>query len=95
MCRVRGAPPLFLNGWCMGRAVCAAALGCLSCASGGFCLSVRVVGSWGGREDTHSHDDTTGPEGGDCMLVDGGSGIGSNLIWLADLPTVASPPSNG
>ena len=26
----------------MGRAVCAAALGCLSCASGGFCLSVRV-----------------------------------------------------
>ena len=34
MCRVRGAPPLFLNGWCVGRAVCAAALGCLSCASG-------------------------------------------------------------
>ena len=32
----------------MGRAVCAAALGCLSCASDGFCLSVRVVGSlWG------------------------------------------------
>ena len=46
--------------------------------------------------DTHTHhDDTTGPEGGDCMLVDGGSEIGSTLIWLADPPTVASPPSNG
>ena len=43
------APPLTRAGssWCVGRAVCAAALGCLSCASGGFCLSVRVVGSWG------------------------------------------------
>ena len=50
VCRVRGAPPLFLSSWCVGRAVCAAALGCLSCASGGFCLSVRVVGSWGGRD---------------------------------------------
>ena len=45
------APPLFLSSWCVGRAVCAAALGCLSCASGGFCLSVRVVGSWGGTEE--------------------------------------------
>ena len=25
-------------------------LGCLSCASGGFCLLVRVVGSWGGKK---------------------------------------------
>ena len=33
-----------MSSWCVGRAVCAAALGCLSCASGGFCLSVRVVG---------------------------------------------------
>ena len=38
--------------WCVTwvgtfSAVCAAALGCLSCASDGFCLSVRVVGSWG------------------------------------------------
>ena len=44
-------------------------------------------------QHTH-HDDTTGPEDGDCMLVDGGSD--ETLTGLiADPPTVASPPSNG
>ena len=44
----------------------------------------------------HTHDDTTGPEVGDCMLVDGGSDA-ETLQGLsdADPPTVASPPSNG
>ena len=40
-------------------------------------------------QHTH-HDDTTGPEGGDCMLV-GETPRG----LVADPPTVASPPSNG
>ena len=46
---------------------------------------------------THTiHDDTTGPECGDCMLVDGGSGAETPRgLSAADPPTVASPPSNG
>ena len=46
---------------------------------------------------THTiHDDTTGPEGGDCMLVDGGSGAETPRgLSAADPPTVASPPSIG
>ena len=32
---------------------------------------------------THTtHNDTTGPEGGDCMLVGEGCEIGSALVWL-------------
>ena len=32
---------------------------------------------------THTiHNDTTGPEGGDCMLVGEGCEIGSTLVWL-------------
>ena len=47
---------------------------------------------------THTiHDDTTGPEGGDCMLVGGGCGIETprGLSRRLLTPTVASPPSNG
>ena len=43
--------------------------------------------------DTHTtHDDTTGPEGGDCMLVGGCCGGPSQELRLLT-PTVASPPS--
>ena len=50
----------------MGRAVCAAALGCcLSCASDGFCLSVRVVGVGGG----HAREFSTTHEAGDARTT--------------------------
>ena len=47
---------------------------------------------------THTtHNDTTGPERGDCMLVGGGCGIETPRGLSRHLltPTVASPPSNG
>ena len=46
---------------------------------------------------THTiHNDTTGPEGGDCMLVGGCCGEQSFVDARHLLtPTVASPPSNG
>ena len=49
------------------------------------------------RDTRTYHDDTTGlvgPEGEDCMLVDGGSDVALTGL-IADPPTVASPPSNG
>ena len=43
------------------------------------------------------HNDTTGPEGGDCMLVGGGCGIETPRGLSRHLltPTVASPPPIG
>ena len=94
-CELEDMGGVLQNDSSISRAVCAAALGCLSCASGGFCLSVRVVGSWGG---VHSLLESAGGSCRDIKRAESAESAFEPPKWLFPTmftPTLTQPKPSG